>query len=596
VNVPQYKVGTYWVSQYESSGSKPQKFLTYVAGETVYKDTPVYDVRLVPFDLSGSGKFYLTKDNLKIVYVESKGSSVVWEMDFLNFPLFVGKKWTSVWNVQESPNSKIGSYDASFEVIGYEKFDYGNAPIKDAFEIKVKITSKIENSIEKQPTYETTYFYVPSSNDFPGSNVVLDMNPLFSTDTSSWKLVNYGVLSIPFKDENGNGIPDFLEEKKFLPDTCTLQPGLGCVDFKVSVSSINITIVNNLGIPISNIKLQAENCLGIGQRNSPAVLLTYLDNGQKKGFGIECNPKLQGDRYEGKINFSYKNVNTGLLHINKGLLSAKIEKEESKCTDSDGLDYYIKGDVTVCSYSSNSGSCGLMVDKCEGTSSVLTENYCDGNNAKTMNTVCLNGCKDGACIKEASKLTASINKPYLVNKPFTISAWAKNDAGLITSVDWDIADCSYAVSASTPSAKKMSSISSYVTASVDVQCSTFGLKTFSVKFADDKGNSKKDYVNIYVSSPDEAIEETPEVGTTKVESPSKSSTATQQSSGNKKLKNTNKQKNTGSCQNSCGGKTKDGICYCDTTSVSSQGDYCMDILAYCPNLESSVNAKFWESN
>jgi len=47
----------------------------------------------------------------------------------------------------------------------------------------------------------------------------------------------------------------------------------------------------------------------------------------------------------------------------------------------------------------------------------------------------------------------------------------------------------------------------------------------------------------------------------------------------------------GSCAGKCNG-VGSGNCYCDATSVSSAGDYCMDILTSCPSLSSQVNVKF----
>lgn len=48
----------------------------------------------------------------------------------------------------------------------------------------------------------------------------------------------------------------------------------------------------------------------------------------------------------------------------------------------------------------------------------------------------------------------------------------------------------------------------------------------------------------------------------------------------------------GSCQNSCGAKSKTGACYCDDYSVTHQGDYCSDIAAQCPTVWNNPNNKF----
>lgn len=48
----------------------------------------------------------------------------------------------------------------------------------------------------------------------------------------------------------------------------------------------------------------------------------------------------------------------------------------------------------------------------------------------------------------------------------------------------------------------------------------------------------------------------------------------------------------GSCQNSCGAKSKTGACYCDDYSVTNKGDYCADIASQCPNVWNNPKNKF----
>lgn len=48
----------------------------------------------------------------------------------------------------------------------------------------------------------------------------------------------------------------------------------------------------------------------------------------------------------------------------------------------------------------------------------------------------------------------------------------------------------------------------------------------------------------------------------------------------------------GSCQNSCGAKSKTGTCYCDDYSVTNKGDYCADIATQCPTVWNNPKNKF----
>jgi len=76
------------------------------------------------------------------------------------------------------------------------------------------------------------------------------------------------------------------------------------------------------------------------------------------------------------------------------------------CTDSDGgLDYYTKGEVTVCTYYDWGGGCSGTVDRCDGN--VLIEGYCEGTDSKSVQYTCPYGCEDGACISEIPTTTTT---------------------------------------------------------------------------------------------------------------------------------------------------------------------------------------------
>ena len=75
----------------------------------------------------------------------------------------------------------------------------------------------------------------------------------------------------------------------------------------------------------------------------------------------------------------------------------------AKCSDSDGgINYFLKGCASVCSYTSTGGGCGLVCDTCSGNT--LTETYCESNQGKTIKYECPSGytCSEGACAKSTS--------------------------------------------------------------------------------------------------------------------------------------------------------------------------------------------------
>jgi len=84
-----------------------------------------------------------------------------------------------------------------------------------------------------------------------------------------------------------------------------------------------------------------------------------------------------------------------------------LTSSTTTCTDSDGgIDYYNKGTVSVCTYStgttgatgsSGGAGCGGSSDYCSG--SYLYEKYCSGNAIQSKKYLCVNGCDNGVCIK-----------------------------------------------------------------------------------------------------------------------------------------------------------------------------------------------------
>jgi hypothetical protein len=116
-----------------------------------------------------------------------------------------------------------------------------------------------------------------------------------------------------------------LSPDKFLPSKCTFQSGLACVDHRVQGSAgaggvglVTVAVQNSLGIDIDNIVVGVGGC---GTSNSPASLA----NSAQATYSITCGAALTGSKYNGDVNVSYRNTNTGVNHVNTGQLTARIE-------------------------------------------------------------------------------------------------------------------------------------------------------------------------------------------------------------------------------------------------------------------------------
>ncbi len=89
----------------------------------------------------------------------------------------------------------------------------------------------------------------------------------------------------------------------------------------------------------------------------------------------------------------------------------QISTEKNKtCEDVGGRDFYNKGHITVCDFTTLEEpggppvGCALHEDFCptdfdDPTGKELYEYYCEGNELKFEKYTCLTACQDGACIK-----------------------------------------------------------------------------------------------------------------------------------------------------------------------------------------------------
>ena len=93
-----------------------------------------------------------------------------------------------------------------------------------------------------------------------------------------------------------------LNPGQFLPETCTIMPGLSCNDFKVSTAGgvptngqIQLVIQNGLGKDLKDINLTATDCTD----SSAAAILT---DGKDATFSCDFGTSPSTGRYKGGDN------------------------------------------------------------------------------------------------------------------------------------------------------------------------------------------------------------------------------------------------------------------------------------------------------
>ena len=170
---PDYPIGTCWKTELVSVSKRLPNATPSVnkvsleiqkSVETEYGDA-FQGVMDIPRDRKRTTVTIL-KEHLTIIDpITAKGDTIRREMELVNFPLYVGKEWTSTWVFQEFADSPVTETALYFEVVRKEPFDY----IKDehlAVENHAFVISMSDR--QHRPVY---YHYVPAQGDFPGSSV-----------------------------------------------------------------------------------------------------------------------------------------------------------------------------------------------------------------------------------------------------------------------------------------------------------------------------------------------------------------------------------------------------------------------------------------
>ncbi|MBW2995455.1 hypothetical protein KY312_03805 [Candidatus Woesearchaeota archaeon] len=109
-----------------------------------------------------------------------------------------------------------------------------------------------------------------------------------------------------------------LSPDQFLPEKCTFPPGIACIDYKITSSSVELYIQNSMGydITINSVNITDKNCV-----NSTSVDLV---NGAELLYTISCS-STAGSKFKSDIKVNYVNSATNISHSKLGNVVAKVE-------------------------------------------------------------------------------------------------------------------------------------------------------------------------------------------------------------------------------------------------------------------------------
>ena len=110
-----------------------------------------------------------------------------------------------------------------------------------------------------------------------------------------------------------------LSPDQFLPEKCTMPPGISCVDYKITESDVQVFLQNSMGYDITITSINVTD-------KSGCVNSTDYDlvNGAEVLYTISCSGTT-GEKFKSDIKVSYVNSATNISHSKLGNIVAKVE-------------------------------------------------------------------------------------------------------------------------------------------------------------------------------------------------------------------------------------------------------------------------------
>jgi hypothetical protein len=110
-----------------------------------------------------------------------------------------------------------------------------------------------------------------------------------------------------------------LSPDQFLPEKCTLPPGMACLDYKVTETDVQLFLQNSMGydITITAVNLTDEGC--VNSTNADLI------NGGEILYTISCS-NTAGSKFKSDIQIDYVNSATNISHSKLGNLITEVEQ------------------------------------------------------------------------------------------------------------------------------------------------------------------------------------------------------------------------------------------------------------------------------
>jgi len=131
-----------------------------------------------------------------------------------------------------------------------------------------------------------------------------------------------------------------LNPARFLPNSCTLFPGLACTDFRVDedggdpFGSITLIIRNGIGdaLDMSEVKILVDGgsiCIGVTLLDGDTLIAgpgaDLADGALGNLTMMDCQLGSVGDRFKADVEIIYTTGTSGLQHVRTGAIVAQVE-------------------------------------------------------------------------------------------------------------------------------------------------------------------------------------------------------------------------------------------------------------------------------
>ncbi len=205
-----------------------------------------------------------------------------------------------------------------------------------------------------------------------------------------------------------------LNPARFLPQSCTLFPGVACTDSNANNVGVTLTVYNGLGQNLNPFIISIPGCPGSAQADNG------LADGEKETIALTCNPGfVTNSKLKKDIDVTY--TATSISHTRRGSISTAVE---NGYTANGEFEYLTGSNPFYWQFNSGETTTG-SIDS--------TTSHSGSNSFKVIS----NGCGDCATFNHYLAFTLSAT-----TSTYIITFWAKatNSAAKIRPVFRDAND------------------------------------------------------------------------------------------------------------------------------------------------------------